>query len=115
LNLDLKGEMKMRNYVVNSYQCSNKRGFTIKTILFLILILTISILLSLFIVQEVKSNAQIQFKKIQVDKGDSLWLIVRRNYSPKIDIRKKIYQIKKLNNLASVNLKPGQIIKIPKK
>ncbi len=52
-------------------------------------------------------------KIITVEKGDTLWSIVKNNCTDNIDIRKAIYDIKKLNYMESSNIMPGQKIKIP--
>lgn len=50
-----------------------------------------------------------------VQKGDTLWSIVKTNCSNISDIRNVIYEIRKFNNLETANISPGQKIKIPSK
>lgn len=58
------------------------------------------------------SMAEPSYETVVVRRGDTLWDIARR-VNPGTDPRKTIYEIKKLNQLDSVNLQPGQILLIP--
>lgn len=111
----------MRKRVINYYPANKKRKknpsdenqFSNRIFFSLILIL-ICFTLIFTISQIVTSNSLMKIKKVRVKTGDSLWKIATEHYSTKIDIRKKIYQIRRINKLSSVKLHPGQIIKIPK-
>lgn len=105
----------MRDYINNQYSCDQKKDSNKKVILNLSLILIISVLLFAFVTRGAISTGNIKMKNIEVSPGDSLWVIAKKHYSPQIDIRKRIYQIKRINNLTSANLQPGQTLKIPKK
>jgi LysM repeat protein len=50
---------------------------------------------------------------VTVEKGDTLWGIVKNNCKGYKDIRKVVYDIKKINNIKSASISPGQKIKIP--
>lgn len=53
------------------------------------------------------------YKEIIVEKGDTIWNISLK-YTPKNkDIRKTVYEIKKINNIDNSIIIPGQIIKVP--
>ena len=52
------------------------------------------------------------YETVVVSRGDTLWTIARK-VKPGTDPRKTIYQIKQINELDSVNLKPGQTLVIP--
>lgn len=50
---------------------------------------------------------------VTVQEGDTLWSIAKENCKNYRDIRKAIYSIKKLNNIDSGSINPGQKIKLP--
>ena len=52
------------------------------------------------------------YKEITVRSGDSLWAIALK-YSNSSDIRKYIYEIKKVNNLETSDIYEGTQLKIP--
>ncbi len=54
-----------------------------------------------------------QLKKIVVNSNDTLWAIVSENCSFDQDIRKAVYEVKKINGLNSATIYPGQVIYIP--
>ncbi|NMB13108.1 MAG: LysM peptidoglycan-binding domain-containing protein [Firmicutes bacterium] len=58
------------------------------------------------------SEPEPNYATVVVSRGDTLWTIARK-VKPGIDPRKTIYQIKQMNELESVNLKPGQTLIIP--
>ncbi len=51
--------------------------------------------------------------EVTVKKGDTLWEIAKEYKEEGEDIRAFIYEIKKENNLQSVNIQPGETILIP--
>lgn len=54
-----------------------------------------------------------QYHQITIDYGDNLWEIAE-DYSPeKTDIRKFIYEIKKINNIDENDIIPGKKLLIP--
>jgi LysM repeat protein len=56
-----------------------------------------------------------KYRTVVVNKGDTLWNIIKNNCSNYGDIRKAIFDVQKVSNLESANITPGQIIKIPEK
>lgn len=58
------------------------------------------------------SMSEPSYETMVVRPGDTLWSIARR-IQPGMDPRKTVYEIKKLNELQSVNLRPGQTLMIP--
>ena len=64
------------------------------------------------------SKTQISYKEDYIIKGDTLWSIAKNEidtnkYYKNKDIRKVMYEIKKINNLSNENLTIGQKIMIP--
>ncbi len=49
----------------------------------------------------------------EVQTGDTLWAIAAEFGPPQLDPRTYIYQIRKLNSLASANIHPGQVLRLP--
>jgi len=56
---------------------------------------------------------QDSYTEVVVKKGDTLWDLAEKHSSKNQDIRKTIYEIKKLNNLTEPYLKPGDLLIIP--
>ncbi|WP_336772007.1 LysM peptidoglycan-binding domain-containing protein [Paenibacillus sp. MMO-58] len=61
-------------------------------------------------IQEAAANEQ----TVIVTAGDTLWGIADRFTEGSKDIRQYIYKIKERNQLSSVELRPGQVLIIPK-
>ncbi len=59
------------------------------------------------------NQSYLEFEKVIVKRGDSLWNIARRYYGSSTDLRKVIYEIKEINHMSNSDLRPGQQIKIP--
>ncbi len=76
--------------------------------------LTVFIALLAFTFFAVKSYGyrEPQYKLIAVQEGDTLWDIAIK-YSNGSDIRRYIYEIKKINNIPDSIIYPGTLIKIP--
>ncbi|HHV71075.1 MAG TPA: LysM peptidoglycan-binding domain-containing protein [Clostridia bacterium] len=53
------------------------------------------------------------YKEVIVKSGDSLWIIAKKYCPQDQDIRKSIWEIRRINNLDDANIKPGQVLKIP--
>ena len=79
----------------------------------IILITVVSVLIIVTFQFESISSSEPELIEIKVVEGDNLWKIADRYYEENIDLRKKIFQIKKVNELDSAMLKPGQKIMIP--
>lgn len=69
-----------------------------------------------FIINTVNAKGMgnnIEYRTVIVEKGDTLWNIIKDNCSNYKDIRKAVYEVKKVNDIFSANIVPGQKIKIP--
>lgn len=51
--------------------------------------------------------------RIVVKRGDTLWNLAEKYSSKNQDIRKTVYEIKKINNLSDQYLMPGKLLIIP--
>ncbi|CDF57982.1 cell division suppressor protein YneA [Thermobrachium celere] len=72
----------------------------------------ILIFVSLFKIMNTDNNI-VNYTEVVVQKGDTLWNISMK-YTPKSkDIRKTVYEIKKINNINNSIIQPGQILKVP--
>ncbi|MFW6016051.1 MAG: LysM peptidoglycan-binding domain-containing protein [bacterium] len=99
----------MYTYVQNEYKKNNKKNVLNKLVL-IVLLLAIVLMISII---TTNGSYAVKYKTIIVKEGDTLWNIVKnKNYYEK-DPRILINEIKKVNNLNSVILQPGQKIKIP--
>ncbi|WFD12039.1 LysM peptidoglycan-binding domain-containing protein [Tepidibacter hydrothermalis] len=77
----------------------------------IILFLTISLLSGFSGFKKYKNI--VEYETVNVTQGDTLWNIAKENISEKEDIRDYIYMIRKVNNLESVNIHPGDQLLIP--
>lgn len=84
-----------------------KNIFRIISILFLLTFILI------FLTITTKGSKPIIYKSVTIKEGDTLWSIVKEYNDKEMDPRKMISEIKKINNLKDVVLRPGQTIKIP--
>lgn len=58
-------------------------------------------------------NKTISYEEVVVKKGDTIWNISIK-YTPKDkDVRKTVYEIRKINNLNDCIIFPGQTLKVP--
>ena len=96
----------------DSFSLENKKN-NFLLLLKIILITVVSVLLIVTFQFESISSSEPELIEIKVVEGDNLWKIADRYYEENIDLRKKIFQIKKVNELDSAMLKPGQKIMIP--
>ena len=87
----------------------------IRSIVFILLVIFI---LSLIFAKGSLSHKKVEYKKIYISNGDTLWSIAselqsNNSYYKNKDIRYIIDDVKKLNNLESSNLIVGQQLMIP--
>jgi LysM repeat protein len=82
-----------------------------------ILVISVIILSIILIISVLSFKAmtkkEIYYKNIEIKNGQTLWQIAESEFGKESNIRKNVYQIKKINNLKNSNLSPGQIIKVP--
>ncbi len=76
------------------------------------------IILALLSISKTYSKTEISYKEDYIVKGDTLWSIAEKEvnsneYYKNKDIRKVMFEIKKVNNLQDGNLTVGQKIMIP--
>lgn len=90
------------------YVLKNKRRFATIIIMFVL----ITVFMGMVVSAGASSPAKIDFDKVKVKQGDTLWEIALK-HSPKKDVREYIYDIKKLNNLDGDDIYTGQILLIP--
>lgn len=100
----------MYNTVVRNNYKSNKLS-KIKLSKYIIIFALILVLI--FIAITSQGSKPIEYRSITIEKGDTLWSIVKSYQSNEIDPRKTINQIKRINGLKNAVLQPGQTIKIP--
>ncbi|MDZ7672541.1 MAG: LysM peptidoglycan-binding domain-containing protein [Halanaerobiales bacterium] len=98
-NTKLKKEKKGKSY---------KKLFAVISV---IILLTIT-LITLYTINGI-TEKEIYYKNIEIKNGQTLWKIVENEFGNDSDIRKYVYQIKKINNLENSNISPGQVLKIP--
>jgi cell division protein YceG involved in septum cleavage len=92
----------------------NNKVVFIKILSVLLGILILSILfISLFSLIGSGENSG-NFIKHEIESGESLWSIASQYYNKNnVDLRKIIYEIKKINNINSAVISPGRELIIP--
>lgn len=88
------------------YRLRNKKKFFTFLLLLFVLIMLIGSVVS------TGKNINKEYKTITVRQGDTLWDIAAKHCG-KIEIRKYIYQIKKVNNLDDAIIYVGQKLNLP--
>ena len=83
------------------------------TIVFIIIILSINTIFTYKAEGMINESNDSNYRIVVVKKGDTLWDIVGKGINEKYDIRNEVYLIKKLNNLQTSNIYPGQQLIIP--
>lgn len=86
------------------------RFFVSVTILTVIFLILISIISNTFIAEGMQVEEKIV---VEVEVNDTLWSIAKEHGSKEMDIRETIYLIKKINELESAMIYPGQELEIP--
>lgn len=63
--------------------------------------------------KKVSGSSKINYVKVVVYPGDTLWNIAIKHSSENTDVRKMVYYIRKANNLDTAIIQPGQELIIP--
>ncbi|MBN7772511.1 LysM peptidoglycan-binding domain-containing protein [Clostridium aminobutyricum] len=98
---------------------SAKKSYRIKSKLRFTTSITITILLFVFMVNNVlgindaSSLTKNQMIQIQIESGDTLWNLAAEYGPAHTDPRKTVYEICSLNGISADSIYPGQIISIP--
>ncbi len=92
----------------------NIKKFLRSSIITILLVIALILILSNISL----SHNNVNYKKISIQSGDTLWSIAKfekdnNEYFENKDIRDIVYEIQDLNNLSSSNLKIGEQINIP--
>lgn len=78
-----------------------------------LLLLMIILLVNSFSGAKAAENSQAMQAVVVVVEGDTLWGLVQKHYAYKGDIRKAIYEVRKINALKDAVIIPGQVIYMP--
>jgi LysM repeat protein len=62
---------------------------------------------------DAKDNCETKLVSVSIEKGDTLWRLASRYAEKNIDIRDYINEVIAINELKTVNIKPGQILYFP--
>lgn len=103
----------MYQFTRNTYY-NSKKNSCFKSWKKNILIIISLILIILFLIGLTShGNNNVSYIKIKVKPGQTLWNIASDYNTKNEDLRKLIYQIKKINKMDNVILNPGDTIKVP--
>lgn len=99
--------MKDKKYII----VNSTRFFIFITFILVIISLIVSLVFNL---PKAHSSSYMQnYKEYYVAKGDNLWDISLRNMPKDFDVRRMVYEIKKLNDMETSYIYEGDSIKIP--
>jgi nucleoid-associated protein YgaU len=76
-------------------------------------LLLIGCILAIPFASKAKSKGNINYEKVVVYSGDTLWGIASKYTDDNKDVRRTIYEIRKLNKLDSALINPGQELLVP--
>lgn len=94
------------------YKIVNKTRFYL-FIISLFAIISV-VIISLFATSKAHSSIyQVDYKEIEIVKGDTLWNIALNNLPANTDVRKMVYELTEFNNLKNGLIYPGDKIKVP--
>ena len=97
---------------MKKYKIVNKKRFYVFIIFSMyIFFMALSFFRSFGTAQDISD--EIAYEEIYVIEGDTVWDIALEYKPDKIDVRDIVAEIKEFNELESLNIKPGDIIKIP--
>lgn len=88
------------------------RGKNILLICIIILLISCYISLTGLLEKEAFGSTS-NTNRIVVNKGDTLWGLAKKHGPINQDIRKTVYQIKKINNITTRHIKPGEVLLLP--
>lgn len=102
------------NYQGVKTQNKDKKSITTKIVIATVGVILLSILfISLFSLIGSGENSN-NFIRHEIESGESLWSIAAHYYnSNNVDLRKMIYEIKRINDLDSAIITPGRELIIP--
>lgn len=104
--------IKLRDYKFiskrNTEQIRNRKVITFLTIFLIILAIAL-----LSTVRLASSSEPMNTIRVIVDHGDTLWSIAQANYDQSGDMRQYVYKIRKLNDLQTAMIYPGQVLHLP--
>ena len=81
----------------------------------LLILIMVMILMVFPVYKKVKSEKinKTKYIYVTVKNGDTVWKIAKKHNINKKDIRKLVYEIREINDLDSLIIYPGQLIKVP--
>ncbi|MGL4485173.1 MAG: LysM peptidoglycan-binding domain-containing protein [Anaerovoracaceae bacterium] len=94
------------------YRLANRKrfGIFISTVM---LVLSIGIFAGLSFTNSAAADTVPKSISVEVNTGDTIWDYAAEYLPDNIDLRDGVFMIKEANNLSTVELTPGQTIKIP--
>lgn len=96
---------------IDRLHLANKFRFVWSLVVILLLLyLGTNIFLEMNIAERID---ELKYIEIQIKRGDTIWELAKKFTPNGKDIRKTIYEISLINNLDSLDIYPGQVIKIP--
>ncbi len=92
---------------------SKRRKAEMKALAFFMIVVVVIGANVVYALGETNTVKKVNYVTVSVWTGDTLWSIANEYKPDDCDVRKFIYEIKKLNNLKGENVFAGQDLKIP--
>ncbi|HOA30543.1 MAG TPA: LysM peptidoglycan-binding domain-containing protein [Clostridia bacterium] len=88
-----------------------RRTIRLRVVAF-VFIVTSLLLVVTVCAKSIKTKPQTTYKTVVVEQGDTLWDLAKEYY-PDMEIRRAVYELKKINNLQDATIYEGQSLKVP--
>lgn len=109
--IDSRTNVRYNNFRTNVRGGFHMKRKNIKKVI--LLIIAVFCLTAFAQLKKVDGSSKLTYTTVTVYPGDTLWKIASEHNMGESDIRKAIYKIRKLNNLKSAVIMPGQELVIP--
>lgn len=89
-----------------------------KFIRFILLIILLTFILTVFVFTRNNVYSSVYragYLEVEVEKGDTLWIIAKKYMPEGYDIRKMVFEIMEANNMEDGTIYPNEILRVPVK
>lgn len=88
-----------------------RRTMQLKVVAFVFIVTSLMLIVTVY-AKSMKPKSQVAYKTVVVEQGDTLWDLAKE-YFPDMEIRRAVYELKKINNLKDGTIYEGQSLVVP--